>query len=107
MGAGKTTLIRAICQLLGVKSPVQSPTFSIVLPYTGEKCFIYHFDCYRLESKEDFFSIGGHEYLYSGEYCFLEWAENIKEVFDTPVLNIHIEFMNETERKLTAAYINL
>jgi tRNA threonylcarbamoyladenosine biosynthesis protein TsaE len=78
MGAGKTTLIKAICRRLGVVNVVQSPTFSIVNEYTtaeGEP--VYHFDCYRLRSEAEAMDIGIEEYFDSGERCFIEWPQLI------------------------------
>jgi tRNA threonylcarbamoyladenosine biosynthesis protein TsaE len=78
MGAGKTTLIKAICHRLGVVNTVQSPTFSIVNEYvtnTGEP--VYHFDCYRLRDEEEALDSGLEEYIDSGERCLIEWPERI------------------------------
>ena len=76
MGAGKTTFITAVCEALGVRDVVNSPTFAIVnvydveRPYRGE---VYHFDCYRLKDQSEALDFGAEEYLYSGNYCFIEW----------------------------------
>ena len=73
LGAGKTTFIKAICASLGVKDAMSSPSFSLVNEYHDEKGnSIYHFDLYRLKSPEEAFEIGMEEYLYSGNYCFIE-----------------------------------
>ena len=78
MGAGKTTFIKSICEMLGVKETVNSPTFSIVNEYeTSERDIIYHFDCYRLNKVQDALNLGAEDYLYSGNLCFIEWAENM------------------------------
>ncbi|GAA4394472.1 tRNA (adenosine(37)-N6)-threonylcarbamoyltransferase complex ATPase subunit type 1 TsaE [Nibrella viscosa] len=82
MGAGKTTLIKALCRALGVVSMVQSPTFSIVNEYTtrtGES--IYHFDCYRLRNEAEALDIGIEEYFDSGNFCFIEWPERIASLW--------------------------
>ena len=72
MGAGKTTLIKAICQELGVLNTVQSPTFSIVNEYlTNNGETIYHFDCYRLKNPTEAYDIGVEEYLDSGNLCLI------------------------------------
>jgi tRNA threonylcarbamoyladenosine biosynthesis protein TsaE len=81
MGSGKTTLIKAICEELGVSGNVSSPTFSIVNEYRsakGEK--IYHFDFYRLNSVGEAYDLGYEEYFYSKAYCFIEWPEKIAEL---------------------------
>lgn len=73
MGAGKTTFIKAICEELGVHEIVNSPTFSIVNEYeTADGNIIYHFDCYRINKIQEALDLGAEEYLYSGNYCFIE-----------------------------------
>lgn len=82
MGAGKTTLIKAICRVLGVVSTVQSPTFSIVNEYTTHEGHpVYHFDCYRLRNEAEALDIGIEEYFDSGNYCFIEWPERITNLW--------------------------
>lgn len=80
MGAGKTTLIKAISRRFGIGDLVSSPTFSLVNEYRNSKNeVIYHFDFYRIEDPEEVLEIGIDEYLYSGNLCWLEWAEKIAE----------------------------
>lgn len=91
MGAGKTTLIKALCRALGVVSTVQSPTFSIVNEYTThEGHSVYHFDCYRLRNEAEALDIGIEEYFDSGDYCFVEWPERIIPLWPTTYFNVHI-----------------
>lgn len=91
MGAGKTTLIRRICQHLGVDEEVTSPTFAIANVYIGESnSEIYHFDFYRLDKPEDAFQIGFFEYLDSGNYCFLEWPDLILPYLEVEYVKIKI-----------------
>lgn len=74
LGAGKTTLIKHLCQQLGVQNHIQSPTFSIVNEYvTEEGTSVFHFDLYRLKYVREAYDIGLDEYLDSGNYCFIEW----------------------------------
>ena len=78
MGAGKTTLIRAICDALGVTDTVTSPTFAIVNEYRGEGIPpVYHFDFYRIDRIEEAFDFGYEEYFYGGDLCLVEWPEKI------------------------------
>lgn len=77
MGAGKTTLIKEICFELGVKENVSSPTFGIVNEYDIEKGSVFHFDAYRIENEEEAFDIGLEEYLFSGNWCLIEWPEKV------------------------------
>lgn len=87
MGVGKTTFIKAICQVLGVQGIVNSPTFSIVNEYAcsnGES--VYHFDFYRLQSPQEALDFGVYDYFESGNWCFMEWAENIAPLLPTETL---------------------
>ena len=92
MGAGKTTLIKALCEALGVQDTISSPTFSIVNEYRtarGEK--IYHFDFYRIKSVEEAYDMGYEEYFYSKAYCFIEWPEKIEELMPLTYEKVTIE----------------
>jgi len=78
MGAGKTTLIKAVCEQLGVKGGMSSPTFSIVNEYDRQQGGkIYHFDFYRLKNEQEAYDLGADEYFDSGNFCFIEWPEKI------------------------------
>jgi tRNA threonylcarbamoyladenosine biosynthesis protein TsaE len=91
MGAGKTTFMQAIAKELDSNDTVSSPTFSIVNEYvTTNHRRIYHFDFYRIKNIEEAIHIGLDEYLYSGEYCFIEWPENIEELLPIETINIYI-----------------
>ncbi len=91
MGAGKTTLIKAICQQLGVVSPLSSPTFSLINEYETEAGeIIYHFDFYRLESEEEALDYGLEEYFDSGNICFLEWPERIPSLLPETFFEVKI-----------------
>jgi tRNA threonylcarbamoyladenosine biosynthesis protein TsaE len=101
MGAGKTTLIKAICSVLGVKDEVQSPTFSIVNQYESPEKTIYHFDFYRLKSEQEAYDIGYEEYFYApNSYCFLEWASKIPNLLPPNYAKIEIKVLSEEERKI-------
>ena len=92
MGVGKTTLIKALCQQMGVEDVVSSPTFALVNEYlsgTGEP--VFHFDFYRIESIEEVFDIGYEEYIYSGHYCFIEWPGMIVELLPETFVYLSIE----------------
>ena|SRR5690606_9284847 len=77
MGVGKTTLIKELAKQLGHTDWVSSPTFSLVNEYENTAGKLYHFDFYRINDQEEALSIGVEEYLYSGEWCFIEWPEKI------------------------------
>lgn len=100
MGAGKTTLISTLCKYLQSNDDISSPTFSIVNEYQSNIGKIYHFDFYRIESLEEAFDIGLEEYLYSDEYCFIEWAEKIEELLPNKYLIINISILSESQRSI-------
>jgi len=92
MGAGKTTLTKAIGKELRVEDTVNSPTFSIVNEYlTNEGDTIYHFDFYRLETPDEALSIGADDYFYSGNLCLIEWPQKIGDHLPEQFLKIEIE----------------
>ncbi len=99
MGAGKTTLIKAICENLVVISHVQSPTYSLVNEYVtkrGEN--IYHFDFYRIKNENEAMDIGVEDYLFSGERCFIEWPSKIENLLPTKYLKIEIQVQEDGGR---------
>jgi len=101
MGAGKTTFIKAICESMGVKEPVNSPTFSIVNEYeAADGRIIYHFDCYRINKIEEAVDMGTEEYLYSGNLCFIEWSENIAPLLPDQIVNVNIKETENGKREI-------
>ena len=91
MGAGKTTMISAVCQQLGVVDNVASPTFSIVNEYlTQDSITINHFDFYRIKDEQEALDIGVDDYFYSGNYCFVEWPSKIDELIPNKYIDINI-----------------
>jgi tRNA threonylcarbamoyladenosine biosynthesis protein TsaE len=78
MGVGKTTFVKAVCEVLGMEDEANSPSFAIVNEYRGKEKTIYHFDFYRIERPEEAFDFGYEEYFYSGNMCFIEWPEKIE-----------------------------
>ena len=101
MGAGKTTFIKAICEVMGVKETVNSPTFSIVNEYeASDGRIIYHFDCYRIKNTQEALDLGAEEYLYSGNLCFIEWSENMAPLLPDTLVNVDIEEMEDGRREV-------
>ena len=104
MGAGKTTFIKKLCEEMGTLDVVNSPTFAIVnvydveRPYKGE---VYHFDCYRLKDIREAMDFGAEEYLYSGNYCFIEWPEMIEALLPEDTVWVKIEPQENGNRLLT------
>lgn len=104
MGAGKTTFIKKLCEEMGTMDIVNSPTFAIVnvydveQPYRGE---VYHFDCYRLKDIREAMDFGAEEYLYSGNYCFIEWPQLIDSLLPDDTVSVHITPLENGDRQLT------
>ena len=105
MGAGKTTLIKSFCDVLGVQETVSSPTFSLVNEYTDAAGgSVFHFDFYRIQKLEEVYDIGYEEYFYSGNYCFIEWPEMISNLLPENHAKIHIEVNEKEGRIFTCSY---
>lgn len=103
MGAGKTTLIKAMVKELGGVGLANSPTFGIVNEYHNENNEIlgYHFDFYRLNQEEEALDFGVEEYLYSGKWVFIEWPEKIASYIPEDCTNLYIEIIDPKTRNLT------
>ena len=102
LGTGKTALTRYIAEGLGISDTISSPTFTIVKEYKSGRLPLYHFDVYRLGDVEEFYDIGGEEYLYGDGVCIIEWAEIIADALPEDSVVIHIEYGDsEGERKVT------
>jgi tRNA threonylcarbamoyladenosine biosynthesis protein TsaE len=101
MGAGKTTLIKAICRALEVDDVTSSPSFGIIHEYrTRPGDSIYHFDFYRIENIEEVFDIGYEEYLFSGDYCFLEWPELVENILPDETVRLSLRVKDDGVRVL-------
>ena len=102
MGVGKTTLIKQLCKTLGVSSATSSPTFSLVNEYeTIDNQVVYHFDFYRLKNEMEALDMGADDYFYSGNWCFIEWAEKIPNLIPDEHAVITIELVENGKRHLT------
>lgn len=104
MGAGKTTIIEALCAAKGVKERMGSPTFSIINQYgydeNGVERLIYHIDLYRLKDEEEIIQAGVEDSVYSGAICFVEWPQKAPDLFDDKATKIYIEAIDETHRSI-------
>lgn len=99
LGAGKTTMTKAIGQGLGVEEYITSPTFSLINQYEG-RLEVYHFDVYRLENVEDLYDLGFDEYFFGGGVCIIEWAEKIEKLLPENIIIVDIEKGEELEDRL-------
>jgi tRNA threonylcarbamoyladenosine biosynthesis protein TsaE len=104
MGAGKTTLITALCKEKGVKDVISSPTFSIINEYcflqNDSKKKIYHLDLYRLNSMEEIIQAGVEDCIYSGDICFIEWPEKAPELLKENTVHIFVSIIDATHRQV-------
>ena len=99
MGAGKTTLVRAIAEELGVEDQVTSPTFALVNQYEGnDGQRLFHFDFYRIDDEREAFDLGYEEYFYSGDLCLVEWPEKIEGLLPEDLVEVRITVDGITER---------
>lgn len=102
MGAGKTTFIKSICENLGIKDVINSPTFAIINEYSlpnGKPAF--HFDFYRLKTAEEAFDLGYEEYFYSGNKCFIEWPEKIESLLPDDCIKVYITVEEDGKRVIS------
>ena len=101
MGVGKTTLIKALAKELGVNDATSSPTFSIVNEYEAkDNQKVFHFDMYRLKSETEALDMGIEDYLYSGNWCFIEWAEKIPNLLPGEFSTINLYQTVDGKRNL-------
>lgn len=104
VGAGKTTLVKQLCQLWGVQENVSSPTFSLVNQYTlqHEKIgsLIYHIDLYRVKDEEEAFNAGIEDDLYSGHLCLVEWPERAPGIIPFESLQVEIAYISDEQRHI-------
>lgn len=106
LGAGKTTFIKEICNQLDVVDLVSSPTFALINEYkTIEDQSVYHFDFYRIKKASEAMDIGFEEYIYSGEYCLIEWPEKVQNLLPEDHVAVRIKEDDEGNRKITAEVI--
>jgi tRNA threonylcarbamoyladenosine biosynthesis protein TsaE len=104
LGAGKTHLVRAVAEGLGVKNPavVTSPTFVLIQEYPA-RLPIYHFDAYRLPGPREFAELGVDEYFHGDGVCLVEWADRVESTLPAEHLRIEIAIVDEHRRRFTIA----
>lgn len=106
MGAGKTTFIQSICKSLGSNDNVTSPTFALINEYnTADLSSIFHFDFYRIEDIEEAFDLGYEDYIYSGDYCLIEWPEMIEQLLPENIVKVKIETQEDESRLISAEIV--
>ncbi|PSR05509.1 MAG: tRNA (adenosine(37)-N6)-threonylcarbamoyltransferase complex ATPase subunit type 1 TsaE [Bacteroidetes bacterium SW_11_45_7] len=106
MGAGKTTLIQALCQALGSSEHATSPTFAIMNQYAIEDVHqqslskIWHIDLYRLTSMEEALDVGIEEYLDNNDFCFIEWPQIIQDLLPPETIWVELTQVADNKRKI-------
>lgn len=104
MGAGKTTLIQAVCRQLGVRDTVSSPTFALINEYfTDTGASIYHFDLYRIDNVSEMYDMGYEDYFYSDAFCFIEWPEKAVDLMPPKLLYLTITVNDDGSRTVEDA----
>lgn len=107
MGSGKTTFIHALCDVLGVRDAVGSPTFSIINQYqSADGQMIYHLDLYRIKDEEEAIQAGVEDVLYSGDLCLVEWPGKAADLFPDDTVYLSIEVIDANTRRITAKVPN-
>ncbi len=99
LGAGKTTLTKAIAKGLGVSENLTSPTFTVVCEYDSGRLPFYHFAVYRAHAEDELFAIGFDEYLHRGGVCVIEWADLIEDMLPADAVRVRLSYGDgENER---------
>ncbi len=102
LGAGKTTLVKAMLRQINPDEKTSSPSYSIINEYADQEGqAIYHIDLYRLDNIEEAYNLGIEEYLYSGRLCLIEWPQIIEDLLDSNYHLIKIEIMENNQRRIT------
>ncbi len=100
LGSGKTAFVRGMARGMEIDALVNSPTFTIVNEYIGERC-LFHFDMYRLGSADELYDIGWEDYLSRGGVCAVEWSENVAEAFEGDETTVTFRKLSESAREIT------
>ena len=100
LGCGKTAFVRGMARGMGIDAVVNSPTFTIVNEYVGERA-LFHFDMYRLGGADELFDIGWEDYLARGGVCAVEWSENVPGAFEGDEYTVRFRKLSDTGREIT------
>jgi len=100
LGAGKTTFTKSVMRLLNSEDEASSPTFSLINEYHAKDEIFYHIDLYRLERLEEVIDIGIEDYLYSGNYCFIEWPQIIQSILPDEHHSLEFHILDNDKRKI-------
>lgn len=101
LGAGKTTIIKAILKSLGSGDLGSSPSYAIINEYKSQKGPVFHIDLYRLNSAEEVFQLGFEDIIYGGNRCFIEWPQIVLDYIEMPYHILTIEVLEDKSRKIS------
>lgn len=100
LGAGKTTLTKAIAKGLGVTETLSSPTFTIVCEYETGRMPLYHFDVYRVHDEDELFEMGFEEYFRKGGVCLIEWADLVLDLLPKDTIVLNLDYGKDEEERI-------
>jgi tRNA threonylcarbamoyladenosine biosynthesis protein TsaE len=100
MGSGKTTLIKAICKLLGIKEHTSSPSYALINEYDADGDRVYHMDLFRLKDVEEAIDLGIEDYLYSDALCLIEWPQLINELLPMQYTEVRLKGLDANSREI-------
>ncbi|MFB6457496.1 tRNA (adenosine(37)-N6)-threonylcarbamoyltransferase complex ATPase subunit type 1 TsaE [Chitinophaga sp. Hz27] len=108
MGAGKTTLVKALCAAAGVEDTTASPTFSIINEYNykddaGKTRRIYHLDLYRLRDEDEAITAGVEDTIYQDAISFIEWPDVITALLPDDTIHLQLSVLPDQKRELREA----
>ncbi len=106
MGAGKTTLIAAVCKQMGISDAVSSPTYGLVNEYRFGSSKVFHFDFYRIENEEEAIEMGVEEYFYSGDICLIEWPQKVTSLLPNKFVQIDLRIFEDNSRQLSFKHVS-
>jgi tRNA threonylcarbamoyladenosine biosynthesis protein TsaE len=101
MGAGKTTLIHALCRRMGINGSMGSPTFSIINEYEYKGAPVYHIDLYRCKDEDEAIRAGVEDCLFSGCLCLVEWPSKAPGLFPDDTIRVSITETEDHARLLS------
>jgi len=99
LGAGKTTLVRAIARGLGVESPATSPTYALVHRYHGRRGPVFHLDCYRLRHPDEAADLDWEGLLREGDAVLIEWPERAGAWVPEPTIRLRLHHVADPGRR--------
>jgi tRNA threonylcarbamoyladenosine biosynthesis protein TsaE len=100
MGVGKTTLIKTICEVLGIEEQASSPSYALINEYNADGDTVYHMDLFRLKDLDEAIDLGIEEYLYSEALCLIEWPQLIKELLPLKYTEVRIVSVDRDTREI-------